>query len=823
MPLSPYRVLDLTCGGAAICGQMLGDLGADVILVEPPEGVAERRAGPFVDGLPDPERSLAFFALHRNKRGIALDLERPAGREELLRLLQGVDLLIESRPPGWLAERGLGHAELAERYPGLVVVSLSPFGQRGPKAGWASTDLTLTASSGAMFLTGDEDRAPLSSSAPQAWLNAGTDAAVGALLALAERRRSGRGQHVDVSVQTSMMMTTQSFALSRLWNDTQVQRLGGGARTPPIQIRFVQPCRDGHVNVTFLFGPAIGPFTARLFRWIWEEGFCDEETRDKDWIGFAGRLVGGAEPLSELPRCLGCIEAFTRSHTKAELYRGTLERRVLIVPLSDAADLANSRQLAAREFWTELEHPELGRRIRYPGPFVRLERTPIRYRRRAPRLDEHRAELLQGGAQGGATQGGATAPPFHDGSAPEAERRQPLEGIRVLDFTWVYAGPAITKMLADYGATVIRIETAKKLDALRSGGAFKDGVPGIERTAGYGNLNVGKLGLGLDLSVPAARELVRRLVRWADVVVENFTPKAMKAWELDYPHLREIRPDLVMLSSCLQGQTGPEAMLAGFGTMGASLAGFGQLTGWPDRPPSAPFGAYTDYVSPRFACAAILAALEHRARTGEGQLIDCSQVESSMQMIGEAMLDYQVNGNTQGARGNAHRLYAPSGVYPVRGEDRWIALAAPSQAVFEALSKLADRGWAFDRRFATPEARLEHRAALDQEIALWTRDRELAELEAELQAAGVPAHRVSTAADLAEDPQLRAREHFVWLEHPLLGSVPFEASRCALSATPARYRGAGPMIGQHNHEILSGILGLSDDEIAELAASGALE
>jgi crotonobetainyl-CoA:carnitine CoA-transferase CaiB-like acyl-CoA transferase len=813
MPLSPYRVLDLTSGGASLAGLILADLGADVVLIEPPGGVAERHAGPFVGDVRDPERSLGFFALHRNQRSLVLDLEREPGRAELLRLAEGADLLIEDRAPGWLEARGLGYATLAERNPGLILLSITPFGQTGPKVAWAATDLTLTAASGALYLCGDEDRAPLTSSVPQAWLNAGADGAVGALVALAERQQSGRGQRVDVSVQTSMMMTTQSFALSHLWGDVQILRLGGGARAGPFHIRCVYPCRDGYVNFTFLFGPAIGPFTARMFRWMWEEGFVDEATRDKDWIALPLLVLAGQEPFSEIERCMERIEAFTLAHTKAELYKGALERRVLIVPLSDSADLATSRQLRAREFWTELAHPGLERPISYPGPFAKLSRTPIRYRRPAPRLDEHGAELL-------AEQ---RTPALPAQGAHASERRLPLEGLRVLDFTWVYAGPAITKMIADYGATVIRIETAKKLDALRAGGAFKDGEPGIERTAGYGNLNVGKLGLGLDLGFPTARALVRRLVRWADVVVENFTPKTMPAWELDYAHLREIKPDLIMLSSCLQGQTGPESMLAGFGTMGASLAGFGHLTGWPDRPPSAPFGAYTDYTSPRFACAAILAALEHRRRTGEGQYIDLSQVEAPMQLIGAMLLDYRVNGRVARGQGNAHALYAPSGVYPVRGEDRWIALAAPTQECFEALAKLADRGWAFDPRFATAEARLAHRAALDEQISLWTRDREVDALEGELQAASVPAHRVSTAADLAEDPQLRARGHFVWLEHPLLGSVPFEASRFALSETPAHYRGAGPMIGQHNQKILSEIARLSEDEIAELAASGALE
>jgi benzylsuccinate CoA-transferase BbsF subunit len=278
-----------------------------------------------------------------------------------------------------------------------------------------------------------------------------------------------------------------------------------------------------------------------------------------------------------------------------------------------------------------------------------------------------------------------------------------------------------------------------------------------------------------------------------------------------------------MLSSCLNGQTGPEAPLAGFGTMGAALAGFGFLTGWPDRPPCAPFGAYTDYVSPRFALCAILAALDHRRRTGRGQHIDCAQIEASIHMITGATLDYQIRGQVPKAQGNAHPAYAPSGVYPVRGEDAWIAIAACDAASWDALCKLANCGWEGDARFSTAAARLEQREVLDLAVAGWTRDLEVDLLEASLQAAGIAAHRVSRSADLFEDPQLQARQHFIELEHRTLGPIALEASRMRLARTPARCRAPGPMIGEHNEEILKRILGLSDEEVTSFALSGALE
>ena len=421
--------------------------------------------------------------------------------------------------------------------------------------------------------------------------------------------------------------------------------------------------------------------------------------------------------------------------------------------------------------------------VTYPGPFAKFSATPIRYRRRPPLQGEHTHEILSELR---------LAPPPAQPIARRESAPRALEGLKVLDFTWAYAGPAATRYLADYGATVIRVESSKKLDALRTVGPFKDGHAGIERSGGFSNANFGKYGLSLNLSVSEAREIVMRLVKWADVVIENFSPKAMRAWGMDYQSLRKIKPDLIMLSSCLNGQTGPGAMLAGYGTMGACMAGFGELTGWPDRPPAAPFGAYTDYVAPKFTIAALLAAVDHKRRTGQGQYIDVSQAECSIHLLGRAMLDYTVNGRIQTRTGNALAEYAPSGVYPCAGTDRWIALAAPTDEVWRALCKATGQGWTEDRRFATANARLANREALDAAIGAWTAGFEPGALEELLQGVGVPVHRVSNCPDILADPQLKARDHIIYLDHPRLGSVPYETSRMRFSRTPASCHVARP-------------------------------
>jgi crotonobetainyl-CoA:carnitine CoA-transferase CaiB-like acyl-CoA transferase len=288
--------------------------------------------------------------------------------------------------------------------------------------------------------------------------------------------------------------------------------------------------------------------------------------------------------------------------------------------------------------------------------------------------------------------------------------------------------------------------------------------------------------------------------------------------------MKAINPGVIMLSTALGGQDGPQAHLAGFGTMGAALSGFHELTGWPDRPPSGPFLAYTDYIAPRFMAASILAALDHRRRTGEGQYIDISQQEAAILMLAPAMLDYTVNGRVQTRNGNASPVYAPHGVYPAAGDDRWVAIACETEPQWQALCAVAGRPeWGDDARFATLAARLANGEALDEAIAAWSAAFAPEALVERLQAAGVPSYGVSNSADAHADPQLAARGHFIRVPHPELGEVTVEASRFHLSRTPSAVGWSGPVLGQHNDVVLRELLGLSDDEIVELIAAECLE
>ena len=392
--LSPYRVLDLTTERGLLCGQILADFGADVIKVEPPGGSPARRLGPFYHDEPHPDRSLYWWAYNRNKRSITLDIRRKEGQTLLKRLLAKTDFFIESDHPGTLADLGLGYADLAALKPALVYVSITPFGQDGPKASYADSDLVILAASGPIVMTGDDDRPPLRISVPQAYLHASAEAVIAALIANHERVRSGMGQHVDVSAQQSVAQATQAYILSAPFGDGGATRMAGGLKVGPLKLSLAWPARDGYVSITFLFGTAFAHFTKRLMHWMCEEGFCDEATRDKDWVAYGGYLfTGGAEAVADYEQLKLLLERFTKSKTKAELLQGALQRGVLIAPVATVDEVVGSEQLAARQYWQEVKHPELQTTIRYPGPFVKYSETPLAYRRRPPLVGEHNREI----------------------------------------------------------------------------------------------------------------------------------------------------------------------------------------------------------------------------------------------------------------------------------------------------------------------------------------------------------------------------------------------------------------------------------------------
>ena len=397
-----------------------------------------------------------------------------------------------------------------------------------------------------------------------------------------------------------------------------------------------------------------------------------------------------------------------------------------------------------------------------------------------------------------------------------------LEGIKVLDFCWVAIGPMTTRYLSDFGATVVRVESIHRVDTLRTATPHKNGIPGINRSGYFANYNGGKRSIALNMSQPKARELAKKLAQWAGVVTENFTPGIMERWGLGYDDIRKSNPGVVMFSASMQGRGGPYSNHPGFGPVLTALSSHTHLTGWPDRTPTSPYGAYTDFLLPHLTVAAITAALDNRRRTGEGCHIDFSQLEGSLYFVAPPLIDYAANGRIQTRQGNKHPVYAPHNAYSCAGDDRWCAIACTDDDEFQSLCRLMSQpSLATDPRFATAETRKQNEQALDEIISRWTENQDPFNLMTRCQEAGVPAGVVETCEDLFNDPQLAHRGHYVFLEHQEIGLHANDANCFTLSESPPVYRPA-PLLGEHTDWVLREILNLPDAEIQELHASGIL-
>ncbi|MDH4144675.1 MAG: CoA transferase [Acidimicrobiia bacterium] len=791
--LSPYRILDLSDHRGHFAGFLLAALGADVVDVEPGDGSAARRRPPLAAAT---GTSLEWWGFHRGRSRIALD--------ELDAHLAGADALIES------GAVPIDLAALRAAHPHLVTASVSAFGSTGPKASWPASDLTIAAAACSMALTGDADRPPVRTTAPQAWLHAAGDAAVGVLVALEERRRSGLGQHVDISAQVSQMQAAIPGGLFAPNDNPPLGRLAGGIAYGPFNLQFVYPAADGYVSITLLFGETIGPFTARLMAWVHEEGHCDTALRDIDWPGFGTALFTDPDAPARLEAAKAALAALTVGRTKAELFAEAQRRRLLLAPVSTPAELVASEQLSARDWWERVDDPELGPVIA-PGSLARFSAGQPRPLGPPP--------SLRAAAPPRAPVELRVAPAGAPASSMPNQPSGPLEGLRVVDLTWVYAGPLSTRVLADFGATIVKVEGPTRPDASRGGGGSLHGQLDLESSVQFGSFNVDKLGVALDLNNPAGREVLVDLARWADVLVESYTPGVMDAWGIGWEVLSTENPDLVMLSTSLMGQSGPLSSFAGFGNLAGAITGYYELTGWPDRSPAGPFLAYTDYLAPRVTVSALLAALEWRRRNGRGVHIDLAQAEAAIHFLTSTLLDHTVNGVERSRLGNADPFLAPHGVYPAGGEDRWIAVACETDAQWRALAALLGRP---DLAALSGEERLARAGELDAMLAAWSADRDEATSEAALVEAGVPAHRVQNSDGCWEDPQLAHRGHFRRVPHPVHGEMVVEGSRIELSRTPAGVRRAGPTLGEHNDVVLRDLLGYDDERVTELVIAGAL-
>jgi len=824
-------VVDLTTELGWTAAKLFAGLGADVVKVEPPGGDPGRKVGPFLTDTDDPNYSLHWCAHNGGKRSICVDLESPADRDALAALVRRSDFLFESFPPRYLAGLGFSPAALLRLNTQLVIVAITPYGQEGPYAGFRASDLTLTGMGGLTWLCGDPDRAPTRIGAPQAMVQAGLQAAVAAMLAHQQRRRTGAGVYVDLSVQEAIalaiMPTRQEWDLNRVL----ITRGGPYRQLPDRRIRVIFQCEDGYAAAFSVIGKEL----ESLVRWLDEQGI-PHDLHGQRWQTLAAAWTREATQ-NELDQMAGYIGQLAARYTKQRLSKEAQQRGIIIYPVNNPLDLVTHECLLTRGFFQEVTVGDRG--LRLPGNPLRLAGAPAAAR--PPMIGEHTSAILEElrtrvapvSAVGDAAS--VCAPPgdrrlargsIVQPAANPADLSNILAGITVTDFSWAVAGPLVTKYLADFGADVVRVESFQRPDTVRYQSPFVDGLPGLNRSGAFYNINSGKKSLSLNMEVPEAREIAWRLAVGSDVIVENFTSRVMPQWGLDYARVRAANPGIVYLSLSMEGRTGPHKDNRGFGTVLQAMAGISHLTGWPDRLPTIPSTPYTDHVVPHFATFGLLAALEHRRRTGEGHWLDISQMEVMLHALDATILDALACGRNAGRIGNRARnqALAPHGVYRCAGTDLWIAIVIHDDADWRRLRSVLRQdkvAWADREDWATVQGRMAAQDELDHCMEAWTNGHDAHRLMGQLQRAGIDAGVVQTQRALAADPQLLWRKHTQMVDHPEVGVQGYDGHSFRLDGEAVQIERA-PLLGEHTREVLKERLAYSDAAIDALYGTGAL-
>ena len=779
-PLHDLRVLDLAGLPGAWCGRLLADAGAGVQKIEPPGGDPMRRLGPFFRDEGDPAQSLVHWHYDTGKQSRRLDLHDEGGRQALLELVRGADVMIETFAPGTLDALGLGWRHLSEIAPRLVLVSLTPFGQTGPRRHWRASDTVAQALGGMAWVNGHPSEAPLRGFGLQAYHSASTYAAIAVLLALMAREQSGRGAHVDVSLQASVAATVEH--VSGFYHQTGTIEERRGSLHWSRYFR-VGRCRDGHV-----LHCTLGDWTS-LVEWVKGEGMA-EDLDGPEWEDFAHRKKNCA-------RVFDVLDRWAAAYQLDDLVEGAQLRRVPYAPVRPLETLATNPQLRERQFLLDVHHEDLGVTAQQPrGPF-----------RLAPDPDS------------------PPTPPPPTAPATRLRALPPLRALRVSDFTWVVAGPVATRILCDQGAEVIKIERRDSLDF------------GSRRGGLTGNLNRGKQSVVLDMSHPEGLAIARELIARADVVIDNFSARVMPNWGLDYDALRRLNPGIIAVAMSGFGRTGPWRDWVSYGPTLQALTGFTDLMRHPGGEPAGWGFSYADMVAGYSAALAVLMALWQRRRTGEGQFVDLAQFETLAAVIGAPLLAVLAKGEMPRPSGNRspEGPAAPHGIYrcadrpPDRagtrsGNDRWCAITVFGEDEWvRFVEAIGAPAWSRDPRFATLEARLRHQEDLDGLVESWTRGRDAEEVMNVLQSAGVAAGLVADAEDLcARDPQMRHRGYWVDVATPEGETVRLDGVPFRIGDHASGPRAPGPLLGEHTDAVLRRVLGMGEERITALRAAGAI-
>jgi crotonobetainyl-CoA:carnitine CoA-transferase CaiB-like acyl-CoA transferase len=785
--LSRLRVVDLTSRMGGYCGLLLANLGAEVILVEPPHGDPMRRQGPFQNDVPHPEGSLSFAAYHNNKRGIVLDLQSETGRETLQQLLRSADVLVEDRPQGYLEQLGLGYARLQSLNPALVVTSISGFGLSGPYRAFKAPNIVAFAMGGLMNLCGHPGRPPLVGPCEIAYHLGSVHAAFGTLVAVYNRRGTGRGDHVEVSLQDVLVADPFLRIITRYSVTGEILERSGHSQSTTVAETY--KCKDGYARI-----------------------FCNQPDHWKrlvEWLGNPAELmdpkleiVQNRHPLR--PVIDRMIEARTLSSDTRTFFEEFQSRRLAAAPINSPSRFLEDPQTKHRQYLVEVDHAHLGRH-RFPADPYKFSASPTRIERGAPMLGEHQQSV--------------TSEWLHSSRWSEQARSSagipnsfPFAGVRVLSFPTGIVGPALGSLLADHGAEVITVEGGRTLRSPQRGQKFQIATD-LES-------HRNKKRVAINMKHPEGLALAKQLIAKSDVVAENFSARVMASWGLDYPRMKEVREDIIMASLQAFGQTGPRRDFVSFGPILMAFSGMTYLWRDPEveRPGAACQTAVPDYVAPSYGALAILAALHFRARTGKGQYIDISQAETAASMLGPAYLEWLVNGREPQPQGNFSSTAAPHGCYQCKGADSWCAISIETQEEWVRFCEIVGLGeWAADTRFVDLAARVAHKQELDALVESWTFQQTPNQVMLVLQRDGIAAGVVQTAEDLYRDPHLRERGFARDVFHREVGWVTRAGPSIRLTEGDAFSRDEfAHSAGEDNEVVFGELLGLSSAQIKDL-------
>ena len=778
--------------------QLLADFGAEVIKVEQPgKGSDTRHMGPFAASGPQAERSGMFAYLNMSKRSVALDLHETTAKQSLLKLLEGADVLLDDHAQGYLESLGLSPEQCAVRFPALIVCSVTPFGYDAPAPLRKAYSLNVLHSSWGYHTpaAADPNKPPLSGAGrflPD--YESGLSAALALAAALYYRAGTGKGQFVDVSHQESLCSLVD-YVLAQMiaghmevGTRRQAYDLGGPST-------FFK-CRDGYVYI-WMSEPA---------HWNGLSTLMGEPAWMKE---FPDRWLEKHVTQERIDRTRSEIARWMADQSKPDVAMRAQKLGVPLVPVNTMQEVFDSVQMQFRRFFGEVDHPVLGK-LRYPTVPYRLSATPTLAATAAPRLGEHTEEILQ---RPPPARKSTPAPALAAKPAKPARHYPgPLQGVRVLEVTKIWAGPYFGKLLTYLGAEVIRVESLDSLDATR---AF--GTKDINDAPGFQAVNPGKLSVQINMKSAEGKRLVHELVKVSDIFVENLRPGAAERLELGYDTLRKLKEDIIAVSMSMYGHEGPLAYQTGYAPCFSSLAGVCHLSGYPDGPPVLLNQRYGDSSYGTAAAFAAVVALYHRRLTGEGQYVDISAVESLSSMVGDAFMDYFVTGRDPG-RSAPNCDMAPHGVYPCT-DATWISIAVRTDEEWRALCQVISQPQlAADPRYADVRSRVARYGELDSIVAAWTRGREAHQIAAQLKAAGVAAFISLNSMDLVGDEHLWQRKFYTHVTDNKGQSVAILGAPWHMSLTPPIIEHAAPLLGEHNDYVFGTVLGLPAEERQRLAA-----